>query len=178
MSYSSSACRVIALPLVCAAGIAACGVDPWLNHFVVPSGYRGPIVVISHPGFEELDRTRETEEGYVHLVWDTAVVCVASDHAFEKYRLSAEYEDGSPILSGLSPQDATSSSITIIGLGVWGGGAEDVNLHWFGVGTQDEVAALERVYFLGAIPSRMPDGVNIDQLTDFRQFGRYCAGDQ
>jgi hypothetical protein len=114
----------------------------------------------------------------VHLVWDTAVVCVASDHAFEKYRLSAEYEDGSPILSGLSPQDATSSSITIIGLGVWGGGAEDVNLHWFGVGTQDEVAALERVYFLGAIPSRMPDGVNIDQLTDFRQFGRYCAGDQ
>ena len=183
VAYCGNARRRIALLLACMAGVAACDVDRPLNHFVVPSGYRGPVVVISHPDFEDLDRTQETEEGYVHLVSDTAVVCVASDRAFEGYRLSAEYEDGSPILrrqillSQFQP-DPTSSSITIAALGVWGGGAKDVNMLWFAVGTQDEVAALLRVYALGAIASRMPDGVNINQLTDFRQFGRYCAGDQ
>ena len=157
-------------------GLSACSVEPWVNHFIVPNGYRGPIVVVSHPDFEDLERSQVSEEGYVHFVSDTAVICVASDRAFEKYRLSAEYEDGSPILWSQFPRDTTSSSITIAGFGVWGGGAKDVNMHWFGVGTEDEVADLLQNYLLGTIASRMPAGVEIDQLSDFSQFGRYCAG--
>lgn len=153
--------------------VVACSVDPNSIHFIVPEGYRGPIAVVATPEFPEPEGYRSRADQYLLIVSQTGVVCIPSYTIFNGYLHTAEYADGSAIYQhgSLAPD---SSSMRMSGFGSWGGKTNDHGVVWFGVGTEAEVAALEREFFSSTIHNRMPPGIAIDRFVEFERHRQYC----
>lgn len=167
------------LTLTCGLLVAACRPAPTLNHFIVPAGYRGPFVVVSHPSFTSTGRW-EGRDAYLHVVPETAVVCIGSEDMFAGgYLLSAAYYGGAPIYTygeGLTPPP-DASSVRMEPFGAWGSSTRGSTLQWFGVGDEREVSELRADYFANRIAMRMPAAVSI-QLYDnasFEYMQPYCG---
>jgi hypothetical protein len=175
------------MPLIAWLGVAilvgvggACGTRSKINHFVVPTGYSGPIVLASDPSFES-DSYWDGER-YVHHVPATAIVCVRSDDVLRPFfRESAAYADGTPIYARSRdlPSPPTSDSPRIQAIGSWGSGIEEGYLHWFALGTEAEVQALTSRFFGAgdAIELAMPAGVTIERTKsdNFSYLRQYCG---
>ena len=155
----------VALPLI--------SQQPILNHVIIPSGYRGPIAVVSHATFSATVTFEATPDRNVLTVPPTAVVCAPSSRIFDGYRLTAEYTDGSLIHGHVIPPESR-DAIRVFGIGSWGSDTEGETVHWLAVGTEEEFETIERAFFSGKIQEMMPAGVTLDRREDFERFGRYC----
>ena len=167
---NQQACGVIFLSALVAGG---CQPDPNDIHFIVSSGYRGPIAVVASPDFPEPVDFGNRADGFVLVVPETGVVCIPSYTIFHPYLHTAEYSDGSTIYrhGSLAPD---SNAMRLQGFGAWGGPTNDRGVVWFGVGTEDEVDALERAFFNASIQELMPSGVSMRLGEAFENYERYC----
>ena len=164
-------------PYLLALFILGCNQTSKTNHFVIPTGYTGPIALVSDPTIESNGHWNDTH--YLHLVPETAVVCVANDKILRpRFRLTAEYSDGSTVYTNYQglPNPPTKDSVRLEAFGSWGGSIEDSEIHWFGIGTEDEVASLQGLFFGGGIEAKMPEGVVIDNWYNkaFKHLRPYC----
>ena len=93
LSLSRRAFALLLLALLVSCDLAK------IHHFRLPAGYRGPFVVVAYATFPQTT-THFSAGRYVHDVPNSGIVCVTSNRMFETgWRLTAEYDDGSPIFS-------------------------------------------------------------------------------
>lgn len=85
--------RVFAVLMAGVVLLVACQSKVTPHHFVIPVGYTGPIAVVADPGFTGKGGYLE-QERYVHLVPQTAVVCVAGEGRLGPHLLSASIQMG------------------------------------------------------------------------------------
>ena len=153
--------------------IAACRHNPKNIHFIVSSGYRGPIAVIASPEFSKPEAYGSRAEGYILVVPKNGVVCIPSDTIFNGFLHTAEYADGSTI-NHHGPHAPDSSAITLDAFGAWGGDTRHHGVTWFGVGTKAEISLQKRAFNLGNIQNLMPPGITIHRNDLFENHREYC----
>lgn len=122
-----------------------------VNHFVVATGYRGPIAIVVDARFPQ---ARQDAEGrYVHMVPDTGVVCIGSDRTFTRFhRVTAVYADGTPIYTSHSgePQPDSHEDVRIQSFGSSSAAVHKPDgtyiqyayITWLIIGSQEEIRSM------------------------------------